>query len=440
MIFNNCDQGKSLTDPIVEDVEKMAEVANLTANIIQETKISLEWEDNASSEIGFEIYERSGSRGEFIPQMQTVANVTSVMLDKHRRAFDLYYKVRAINKDGASGFSNVACAVGFQFAGVVPGTGHMHDIEFNPDGSLIAVAGEFTSAFGNGEVVIVDANGGGILTILATERQHGNSNAKCSKFSPDGKQLAVGTNDGRLEIWEVDSWELQRTYLEESEINSWFSGVRSIDFSPSGKYLAATISTINTIIISEFSTPMTIVRNIDTGIPYRDIHVRISPDDKCLAVLGFEPPFGRFPYLAVYRISDLHRMLYVETESETNYQENFHQPSIAFNPKKAEIAFSDGRNTRIINYITGETEKTFDIQENHVSFSPNGEYLISSPLTINFHNSETGEIEFSLAPFKGSNNDRDIRDYDVDYTLGRVALIKSNWVAERMDSMIEIWH
>ena len=116
IILASCDQSTTQTEPIETDTDPIAEVTNLTAAIIQETTISLEWEDNAASEIAFEIFERSGSEGDFIPLMRTELDVTNVSLNKQRRAFDYCYKVRALNKDGASGFSNEARVVGFQLA------------------------------------------------------------------------------------------------------------------------------------------------------------------------------------------------------------------------------------------------------------------------------------------------------------------------------------
>ncbi|HMZ06291.1 MAG TPA: WD40 repeat domain-containing protein [Anaerolineales bacterium] len=58
-------------------------------------------------------------------------------------------------------------------------------------------------------------------------------------FSPDGKTLAMGMGDwhfckesGPIELWNVDTWNLQQTMVEE------FNCIGDLIFSPSGKYLA----------------------------------------------------------------------------------------------------------------------------------------------------------------------------------------------------------
>jgi len=198
-ILIGCEQSSTPISPIESETEIPSEVANLTATIIQETTISLKWEDKASSEIGFEIFERSGSEGEFIPLMRTEANVTKVMLDKRRKAFDYCYKVRAVNKDGASGFSNEARVVGFQLASVVDGGGNLHEIEFSSDGKFIAVAGNFVSDFGDGGVAIVDAHDGNIVKVIEPIDELGTVENFC--LSPNDQFVAHGMNTGTLEVW-----------------------------------------------------------------------------------------------------------------------------------------------------------------------------------------------------------------------------------------------
>ena len=52
-------------------------------------------------------------------------------------------------------------------------------------------------------------------------------------FSPDGNLLAVGTNDGRIQLWEVSSGTLIRS------LKGHYGAVEDVTFSPSGELLAS---------------------------------------------------------------------------------------------------------------------------------------------------------------------------------------------------------
>lgn len=60
-------------------------------------------------------------------------------------------------------------------------------------------------------------------------------------FSPDGKTLAVGCNDGTVKLWDVASRTLLRTLQKarRESLNGWIGGVLSLAFSRDGKVLAA---------------------------------------------------------------------------------------------------------------------------------------------------------------------------------------------------------
>ena len=54
-------------------------------------------------------------------------------------------------------------------------------------------------------------------------------------FSSDGKQIASGSRDRTVKIWNASSGELQSTL----GVDAGFSGVQSVSFSPKGDVIAA---------------------------------------------------------------------------------------------------------------------------------------------------------------------------------------------------------
>ena len=87
--------------------------SNLAANAVSTTQINLAWSDNASNETGFKIERKTGSGGTYA-QIGTVgANVTSYSDSGLTSGTTYYYRVRANNAVGDSGYSNEANATTF---------------------------------------------------------------------------------------------------------------------------------------------------------------------------------------------------------------------------------------------------------------------------------------------------------------------------------------
>jgi hypothetical protein len=75
-------------------------------NNVTQDRVTLNWTDNANNETGFQI-QRSLTSGFGAPTTYTVgANVTT-FAQNVSRAFNYYYRVRATNASGNSGWSNV---------------------------------------------------------------------------------------------------------------------------------------------------------------------------------------------------------------------------------------------------------------------------------------------------------------------------------------------
>ncbi|MFQ5944401.1 MAG: WD40 repeat domain-containing protein, partial [Anaerolineales bacterium] len=70
----------------------------------------------------------------------------------------------------------------------------VNDVEYSPDGSLLASASNDTG------VGLWRATDGMLLRMLHEHRMQ----ATAVAFSPDGLSLATGSNDGELLIWNVE--------------------------------------------------------------------------------------------------------------------------------------------------------------------------------------------------------------------------------------------
>jgi fibronectin type 3 domain-containing protein len=82
----------------------------LTAAAASTSQINLSWSDNSSSETGFEIY-RSPDNSSWALVTTAAANATSYANSGLAGGTRYYYRVRAVNASGPSGYSNSADAV-----------------------------------------------------------------------------------------------------------------------------------------------------------------------------------------------------------------------------------------------------------------------------------------------------------------------------------------
>jgi hypothetical protein len=82
--------------------------SSLTATALSATRINLSWVDNSSYEAGFKIERKSGVAGPYAQVATVGANVTSFTDTGLSPLADYYYRVRAYNASGDSGYSNEA--------------------------------------------------------------------------------------------------------------------------------------------------------------------------------------------------------------------------------------------------------------------------------------------------------------------------------------------
>jgi titin len=89
--------------------------SHLTVNTVSHKRIDLSWSDNSSDEAGFKIERKipQGGTGVFAEIAALGANVESYVDSSLAASTEYFYRVRAHNADGASGFTNEANATTF---------------------------------------------------------------------------------------------------------------------------------------------------------------------------------------------------------------------------------------------------------------------------------------------------------------------------------------
>jgi titin len=95
--------------PAATTTGALAQPTNLTANAINSTQIQLNWQDNSTAETRYEIW-RSSNGINFTWRAQIASNSTNFTDSSLSPGATWYYRVRASNSTGNSGYSNIASA------------------------------------------------------------------------------------------------------------------------------------------------------------------------------------------------------------------------------------------------------------------------------------------------------------------------------------------
>lgn len=95
--------------PVTAATSPPSKPANLTANSLSVSSISLTWLDNSTNETGFEI-ERSANGTDFTLLKTVAANISTYTDPGLAASTQYYYRVRAIGSAGNSAYTNIANA------------------------------------------------------------------------------------------------------------------------------------------------------------------------------------------------------------------------------------------------------------------------------------------------------------------------------------------
>jgi len=96
--------------------------ANLIVTAVSSNRIDLAWQDNANNETGFRLERKNSQSGSIYQQVaQVAANVTAYASAGINASTKYFYRVRAFNAGGASGYSNETSATTLPKAPAAPG-------------------------------------------------------------------------------------------------------------------------------------------------------------------------------------------------------------------------------------------------------------------------------------------------------------------------------
>jgi WD40 repeat protein len=154
------------------------------------------------------------------------------------------------------------------------GVAQAYSVAFSPDGERLAVA-----TYSSDESAVV------VLAATALDREVLRPNglkgpSRCVAFSPDGKQLVAGNNDGIVKVWDAITGQELLTLPKQGTL------VYSVSFSPDGTRLATCISDTVKLWDATTGNEIKTIRNGTNkvgGSINRLLNAVFSPDGKRLA-------------------------------------------------------------------------------------------------------------------------------------------------------------
>ena len=144
-------------------------------------------------------------------------------------------------------------------------------LAFTPDGNWLAALGE---GYNSGALSLWNlADGSQQERVFST---YGNITSLA--FSPDGASLALGTDTGRVEVFDWES-AARLAILAEPQQDQFFTTITDLDFSPDGSFLAATgESTQGLVRVWSLGQSKRVVERYQTGYPSPRPYVAFSAD------------------------------------------------------------------------------------------------------------------------------------------------------------------
>jgi len=235
----------------------------------------------------------------------------------------------------------------------------VNSVAFSPNGKILAVGDD------DGDVKLW-STASGKRTATLTQESDG-SGVDSVAFSPNGQILAVGDGDGKVGLWSIASGKRTGNL---TEINSTASSgdidVRSVSFSPNGQALAAGggDGDVGLWDTASGKRTATLTEDSDDAQVYS---IAFSPNGQTLAVGDGDGDVGLWSATNAQRTGTLPIGIGVS--------------SVAFSPNGQTLAVATaGANVGLWNTATGNQTATLsegsdDVEADSVAFSPNGQTL-----------------------------------------------------------------
>ncbi|MFD9223735.1 TIR domain-containing protein [Streptomyces sp. NPDC060064] len=224
-------------------------------------------------------------------------------------------------------------------------------VAFSPDGRRIA----FDSLDDGGSVVRIRSLG----SDNADEFRIGyrNNNISSIAFSPNGRSLAVGTDDGSLQLWDPGSGKRAGSVMSGHR-----GGIEDITFRPDGTHIA-TAGQDKTIREWDMATGMAIGFPL-TGHGGVVDYVRFTSDGKNLISLGDDGTVRRWDAMTGF--------------APTGLTSKTARAAIAVDPRGTDVAVGSPDGVRLWNYETGAQVKTLPLPHGaeSVSYSQDGKSIL----------------------------------------------------------------
>ncbi|KAJ5642272.1 G-protein beta WD- 40 repeats containing protein [Penicillium lividum] len=207
-------------------------------------------------------------------------------------------------------------------------------------------------------------------------------------FSPDGKQIASGSRDQTIKLWDTATGDLQKTLEGHSD---W---VRTVAFSPDGKQIA---SGSDDRTIKLWDTATGDLQKTLEGHSGPINTVAFSPDGKQIASGSLDQTIKLWDTAT----GDLQKTLEGHLDSVW---------TVAFSPDGKQIASgSNDKTIKLWDTATGDLQKTLEGHSHSVwtvAFSPDGKQIASGSLdqTIKLWDTATGDLQKTLEGHSGPIN------------------------------------